>query len=132
MKALIMGAFAAVLVLGAQSFAVAAPVSAAMHAQNGSGEDGTLTLEQKGADVVVTIDLKKGTKLAQPAHIHPGTCAKLNPAPKYPLTNVVDGKSTTTLKGMKLATLQTGGYAVNVHKSTAEIAVYVSCGDIPK
>jgi hypothetical protein len=82
--------------------------------------------------VVVKISLKNGTSTPQPAHIHTGTCANLNPAPKYPLTNVVNGMSTTTLKGMKLASLRTGAFAINVHKSAAALKVYVSCGDIPK
>jgi hypothetical protein len=103
-----------------------------MHAQNGSGQNGTATLTQQGANVVVTISLAKGSAVPQPAHIHEGPCAKLNPAPKYPLSNVVNGKSTTTIKNMKLSALQSGGYAINVHKSAAAIATYTSCGDIPK
>jgi hypothetical protein len=108
------------------------PVTVQMKAQNGSGENGTATLTQSGANIVVKISLKGGVAGPQPAHIHTGTCAKLNPAPKYPLSSVVNGMSTTTLKNMKLASLETGGYAINVHKSAADIKTYVSCGDIPK
>jgi hypothetical protein len=132
MNALIVGSLFSILALVAPSIALAVPLTVPMHAQNGSGEDGTATLNQQGANVVVTISLVKGTATPQPAHIHEGTCAKLNPTPKYPLSNVVNGKSTTTLKNFKLASLQTGGYAINVHKSTSDIATYVSCGDIPK
>jgi hypothetical protein len=103
-----------------------------LHAQNGSGQNGTATLTQKGPDIVVTVSITNGSALPQPDHIHPGTCAKLNPVPKYPLANVVDGKSTTVLKNMQLASLETGGYAINVHKSVAQIAIYTSCGNIPK
>ena len=30
---------------------------------------------------------------------------------------------------MSLAELTKGGYAINIHKSATEVAVYVSCGD---
>lgn len=95
-------------------------------------ESGTATLKQEGSDVVVTLKMKNPASAAQPAHIHAGTCATLNPKPTYPLKNVTDGTSTTTLSGVKLSELETGGFAINVHKSTTEGAVYVSCGDIPK
>jgi Cu/Zn superoxide dismutase len=108
-----------------------ASVTVPMHAQNGSGEDGTATLTQKDADVVVAIDLKNGTATPQPAHVHVGPCSKLGGV-KYPLTNVVNGKSESTLKGIKLSDLQSGDLAINVHKSADDLATYVSCGDIPK
>ena len=107
-------------------------VSISLHAQNGSNENGRATLTQHGADIVVTISVTNGTATPQPAHIHQGTCAKLNPAPRYPLSNVVNGRSMTTLKSMTLASLETGGFAINIHKSAADLPHYVSCGDIPK
>ena len=117
------------------SFALAADPNASvtikMAAQNNSNETGTATLTQAGKNVQVTIDLSNAPAAAQPAHIHPGTCAKLNPAPKYPLSNVVNGKSTTTLKNVNLGDLTSGAFAINVHKSTSDLATYVSCGDIP-
>jgi hypothetical protein len=86
-----------------------------------------------GADKTkVEINLKgapKGTP--QPAHIHQGTCAKLDPKPKWGLENVVDGKSTTEVP-VGLAEIQKGAYAVNVHKSGEDIKTYVSCGNIRK
>jgi hypothetical protein len=154
-----MTALAALMVLGSSSFAIAqtpAPAMSgdamhgdAMHgdammmkgagttlklaAQNGSGETGTATLTQVGDDVKVVVSMTGGNAAGpQPIHIHDGTCAKLDPKPKYPLTTVQDGKSTTTVKGVKLADLMNGDYAINVHKSTTEIATYVACGDIPK
>jgi Cu/Zn superoxide dismutase len=99
-------------------------------AQNGSGETGTVTLKPDGDDsTTVTIALTGAPAAAQPAHIHPGTCAKLDPAPKFPLANVVDGKSTTTVKE-SLANLTAGGFAVNVHKSTDDLKDYVACADL--
>jgi CHRD domain-containing protein len=105
--------------------------SVTMKAQNGSGEDGTATLTQTGADLTVTISIPSGPTTPQPAHIHMGSCATLGGV-KYPLTNVVSGKSTTTLKDVSLASVETGGFAINVHKSASDLGTYVSCGDIPK
>ena len=108
-------------------------VSVRMGAQNKSGESGTARLTPDGADKTkVEITLKgapKGTP--QPAHIHEGSCAKLDPKPKHGLENVVDGKSTTTVP-VGIGELTKGGLAINVHKSADEIKTYVSCGDIRK
>lgn len=105
-------------------------VHVTMNAQNGSKEHGTATLMQSGKNILVKISLANGTSFAQPAHIHQGTCAHLNPVPKYPLANVLHGKSTTTLKNLSLNSLLGGKYAVNVHESAQKISTYVSCGDI--
>jgi hypothetical protein len=105
-------------------------VTVTMTAENNSKENGTATLTQKGTAVLVVVNLKNAPATAQPAHIHNGTCSKLNPVPKYPLSNVVNGKSTTMLKGMSLSTLSNGKFAINVHKSTNDLNTYVSCGPI--
>jgi GrpB-like predicted nucleotidyltransferase (UPF0157 family) len=68
--------------------------------------------------------------VAQPAHIHVGTCP-VPDAVKYPLKDIVDGKSTTTLD-VSLAQLLTGGFAINAHLSAADIGKYVACGVIPQ
>ncbi len=105
-------------------------ITVQLGAQNGSGQDGTATITAIDANSVkVTIDIKGGSATPQPAHIHTGTCANLTPAPKYPLTNVVDGKSETTVQ-VSMAELTGSPYAINIHKSGAEVATYVSCGDI--
>jgi hypothetical protein len=97
--------------------------------QNGSGESGVATLTQSGGSLVVKLALT-GASGQQPAHIHKGTCAKLNPAPAYPLTTVSGGASTTTLKTVTLSQLTSGTYAINVHKSTTDIKDYVACGNL--
>jgi hypothetical protein len=106
-------------------------VTVRMGAQNKSGESGTARLTAEGADKTrVQINLKgapKGTE--QPAHIHEGTCAQLDPKPKHGLENVVDGKSTTVVPA-SLDSLMGGKLAINVHKSKEDIKTYVSCGDI--
>jgi hypothetical protein len=101
-----------------------------LRAQNGSGENGTATLRQSGANVVVMVRLRGAPGSPQPAHIHDGTCARLDPKPKYPLASVTAGSSTTTVKGVTLAQLTGTPHAINVHQSTAQLTKYVSCGNI--
>jgi hypothetical protein len=98
--------------------------------QNDSGESGTATLTEQGSTTAVVLGLENlAAEVAQPAHIHKGTCAELDPAPTYPLTNVVDGASETTVD-VPLEELEAGRFAINVHKSEAEADVYVACGDL--
>jgi hypothetical protein len=96
-------------------------------ALNGSGESGTATLHAQGSKTVVVIKLSNGTGIEQPAHFHVGTCDKYQPRPLYPLEDVVDGKSTTTLN-VPIDKLTAGDLIVNVHKSYADIATQAACG----
>jgi hypothetical protein len=104
-------------------------IEIALAAGRDADQSGKARLVSKDDKTDVILDIKPGAAgVAQPAHIHEGAC----PAPgavKFPLTNVVDGKSTTTLD-VKLADLLKGGLAINVHKSAAEAAKYVACGDL--
>jgi hypothetical protein len=104
-------------------------VTVQLSAQSGSSEEGTATLTATGDKTKVVVDISNGTSTPQPAHIHEGSCAKLNPQPKYALQNVVNGKSTSTVP-VSLEDLKSEAYAINVHKSAADLMTYVSCGDI--
>jgi hypothetical protein len=107
-----------------------APMTVTLTPQNNSGESGTATITPSGDGVVVKIDLKgEPSGVAQPAHIHTGTCANLGGVYK-PLTSVSNGQSTTTISGLTTADLMKGTYAINVHKSASEIQTYVACGNI--
>ena len=106
------------------------PVTIKIGPQNKSGESGTAKLTPAGDKTKVEISMKGAPKGAsQPAHIHQGSCAKLDPNPKYGLTNVVDGKSSTEVP-VKLEDLLKDETAINVHKSAAEVKTYVACGDV--
>ncbi|MEO6835286.1 MAG: hypothetical protein ABI231_05195 [Candidatus Tumulicola sp.] len=127
----------AALALGALAATFAAPVRAAtttlsvtLNPQNSSGETGTATLTQEADGVQVVIALQNAPAGPQPAHIHPGACSDLNPAPLYPLTSVAGGNSTTLIKGATIDGLLKQQSAINVHKSTTDLATYVACGDI--
>lgn len=100
-------------------------------AQNGSKQDGQAFLNDTSSGLKVKIQLKnEPAGASEPAHIHEGTCAKLNPAPWKPLSNVVNGLSVTTISGLTIADLKKAHYAINVHQSAANLAHYVSCGDV--
>jgi hypothetical protein len=131
--ALVIAAFAAFSLGGARAADDSKTVTVQLNAQNNSGESGTATITYvSDADFMVSVNLTGGGAAMsepQPAHIHKGSCANLDPKPLYPLTNVVNGKSDTTVMA-KLSDIASGGYAINVHKSAAEASVYVACGDI--
>jgi len=127
LTAFIAGIFASGLALAQQK-----SISVPIHAQNKSGETGTAKLTPEGDKTKVEISLKGASKAgSQPAHIHDGPCAKLDPKPKYGLSNVENGKSTTEVP-VKIDELTGGNLAINVHKSAADLKTYVACGDIKK
>ena len=99
--------------------------------QNGSKQVGQAFLNDTSGGLKVKVQLKnEPAGASEPAHIHQGTCAKLNPTPWKPLANVVNGLSVTTIPGLTIADLKKAHYAINVHKSAAQITHYVSCGDL--
>ena len=100
-------------------------------AQNGSKQDGQAFLSDTPAGLRIKLQVKNEPAGAvEPAHIHQGTCAQLNPAPWKPLSNVVGGLSVTTISKLTLADLKKAHYAINIHQSAANLKHYVSCGDL--
>ncbi len=131
MRNLIIGTLIAGLVgVPAVAFGAMHEITIALHGQNGSGENGKATLTAEGAKTKVFVDVEHAPKgVVQPAHIHAGTCSKLNPMPAWKLKPLKGGRS-ITLVPVSLDKLVHGKYAINVHKSFKEIKDYVSCGDI--
>ncbi len=131
--ALLFVAVLAVMALGGAhaTYAQGATMTVNLSEQNGSGQSGTATLTDMGDSTKVVVNISNGTAEPQPAHIHMGSCANLNPKPLYPLKSLVNGTSETTVS-TKLSDIANGGMAINIHKSGAEVSVYVSCGDIAK
>ena len=98
--------------------------------QNDSGESGTAVLTEKDGKVTVSLNVTGGAPgVAQPAHIHVGSCPEVG-AVAYPLTNVVGGKSETVLDVTLAQLAGEQPLGINVHKSAAEAKVYVACGDL--
>lgn len=109
------------------------PTTIKLNAQNDSGQSGTAVLTpMAGGKTEVTIKVANPPSgVAQPAHVHEGTCENLNKAPKYSLTSVMNGTSTTVVNA-DIGTMMKTPHAINVHKSGPEAAVYVACGNIAK
>lgn len=105
-------------------------ISVKLQAQNNSGQNGTATLIPDGNKTEVAIEIPNApTDVAQPAHIHLGRCGALDKAPKWNLEPVKGGRSTTIVP-VSLDTIVKDKTAINIHKSAAEVQVYVSCGNI--
>jgi hypothetical protein len=117
--------------IGAREGRAAGPVTVKLEPQNNSGESGTATLTEEGGKTKVVVSVTgQPAGVAQPMHIHKGTCDKLDPKPTYGLPSLVNGKSEATVD-VSLADLQKGGYAINGHKSAQAVSTYVYCGAIP-
>lgn len=97
--------------------------------ENNSGESGTATFDDVNGKVKVTLDLAGFPANPQPAHIHVGKCPGVGKV-VYPLTNVVNGKSETTLNVSMDDLKNQLPLALNVHKSAAAINVYTACGEL--
>jgi len=102
----------------------------ALEEQNDSGISGEVELSptSEGAlEVEIEVDGSDGGP--HPAHIHEGSCDDLNPEPAFPLEDVVDGESQTTVE-ISVEDLVATEYAVNVHESAENADVYVACADV--
>ncbi|UEO00734.1 hypothetical protein [Acidiferrobacter thiooxydans] len=127
MKKLIMSVAAAGL---AMSPVFANPLKVPLRSENGSGESGYALLYPHGARTLVVVHLHGTPKgIAQPDHIHPGTCPNVNPRPAYMLKPVTHGKSVTMVHA-RLKALLAKPMAINVHESESDMQKYVACGDI--
>ena len=103
-----------------------------LNEQNGSGMSGTATLTQMEEGLKVVLGLNGAPEnVSQPAHIHLNNCANIGGV-KHPLTFPLNGKSETLVDTTLQEILNNLPLSVNIHKSTSEASVYVSCGDIIK
>ena len=107
-------------------------VKFALKEVSSSSQSGTAELYDENGKVKVVLSLTGGnfTK-PQPAHIHSGTCPTVGKI-VYPLNDVVNGKSETTISASMKDLIGQLPLAVNVHKSQTELKVYTACGDIPQ
>src|SRR5262249_38702407 len=102
-------------------------VTVNLTAQSTPGVSGTATLTPMGNQTQVVIRITGGTSDPHPAHIHDGTCANLNPAPKYPLANVETGTS-TSMVNVPLSQIQSSPTAINLHLSAHQAPTYIAPG----
>jgi len=111
---------------------VLASLEIQLQEQNGSGQSGMAKLTRMSdKNTEVEITMQSGPTTHQPAHIHAGTCAKLDPTPAYQLNDIVGGRSTTVVSA-SLDALEQKAYAINVRKSPLDkdLSTYVACGEI--
>jgi len=102
-----------------------------MRQENGSGQNGSVLVKDTRAGLWVRISVQNEPRYAsEPAHIHGGSCAHLNPAPWRVLNNVVSGSSVTTVSGVTVAQVTRGRYAINAHQSLRNLKHYVSCANL--
>ena len=128
-----------IVALAASVLVIAVSVSTALAQQsmtlnlasgNNSGITGTATLtETSPGKMRVEIRATGAGAGPQAAHIHEGTCANLNPAPKFSLQAVTNGSSTSEVDGT-FQMLTSSPHAIHMHQSADALAVNVACADI--
>jgi plastocyanin len=100
-----------------------------LEAIDASGQHGSVSFIDWGDQTAVVISVGTGAAgIEQPVHIHAGTCDALGDV-EHALTNVVDGRSMTVIDD-SISNVMRDGFAVNLHRSGEEIAVYTACGAI--
>jgi hypothetical protein len=132
MRKLVYG-FAALVIAAASASAAGAKSNStrvySIRPTSASIQRGTITFQAMGSQTRVVINVtKEPTGSIEPAHIHAGTC-KHPGAVKFPLTDVVHGYSITILD-VPISLAAVAGTSVNLHKSSAQLNVYVACGNI--
>ncbi|HEY7331936.1 MAG TPA: hypothetical protein VH859_03165 [Candidatus Limnocylindria bacterium] len=118
------------LLVGACGSPEPSPTRLTLRTLSDSGVTGSVTLSAIGsARTLVSVEVDPAGHPDMPAHIHPGTCDELVPQPRYPLTNVVDGRSVTEVSA-PLQELLAGDVALNLHASNAEMEIYTACVEL--
>lgn len=99
--------------------------------ENSSGIRGTAVLTDNGDNTTtIKIVLKADMKGAKhPAHLHEGTCTGSIPTVRYPLEDVVNGRSTTRVQA-SLATLLSEPLYINIHPSHKKLQPVITCGSL--
>jgi hypothetical protein len=117
---------------GSASNASTATETIAMHALNNSDQNGTATITDVGGKVLVSVRLSgEPSGASEPAHVHFGRCPKIKAVPAYNVGPIIRGKGSDVVQ-LTWADINSGKYAVNVHKSASDMGTYVSCGNIGK
>ncbi len=102
----------------------------ALLADSNSGQNGYAEITEKNGKAKIEIVLAgTPTPSRQPAHIHVGNRPNLG-AVKYPLSDVVNGRSETMLGITFDQLLSERPLGINVHKSATEMAISVASGNL--
>ncbi len=110
------------------------PLDVALKPAHGSGVSGTARLVPGPDGLKVTLELSKRVSSTLPAHIHTGPCSDeptlRNPRIWVGLTDVIDGRSESTVTLVTVPELQAESSSINVHDVHHNLRPLV-CGDIP-
>jgi hypothetical protein len=107
-----------------------APGSIRLNPVGTSREGGcaTLRMGMRTATLAIRV-MGEPAGAVQPSHIHRGRCGSNGPV-VIPLSNVVNGMSSTPIAMAKWRMVNHGGYYINIHESPDNIPHIVSCGNI--
>jgi hypothetical protein len=115
--------------------AASAPLEIPLRPAHHSGVSGTATLAPGLKGLKVTLKLSEPVEGSLLAHIHTGPCSKeptmSNPRIWASLTEVIDGRSETTVDLVTLDELRAESSSINVHDPTHANRPLV-CADIPR
>jgi hypothetical protein len=101
-----------------------------MHELNGSGQNGSATITDRGGKVMVTVNIGgKPASASEPSHVHFGRCPHIKAIPAYNVGPILAGKAGSVVD-LSWAEINSGKYVVNVHESSAAMGRYVSCANI--
>ena len=111
----------------------AQPIEVSLEAGNESGQAGSATINSvKDGQVNIVVEVVSAVteEQIQPAHIHKGTCAEIDPAVAYELFDVVQGIGAATVD-VEIEMLTASPHVVDVHVSGEDDAV-AACGAITR
>ncbi len=122
---------ATALALSTPALAADKTVTARLHEENNSGLEGTATLKDNGDGSTTVMIRLQGDKRgsSHPAHLHEGVCTGTVPTVRYPLNNVVNGRSTTRVEA-SLEDLMGESLYINIHPSKDKLQPVLVCGGI--
>ncbi len=101
-----------------------------LEAPIGNYQEGWADLSMENGNLFVEVDVTPAEPVAQPAHIHTGSCDELGGV-AYSLENIVGGHSMTEIEGVSISDVATGEYSINLHLSFSDFATFTACGEIP-
>ena len=106
-------------------------VTFALDEQNDSGHSGWATLTARDRMTEIVLHLAPGDLGTELVHIHNGQCGDDLGGVLGGLTSFVNGSgASVTTANATLASLQSGGFAINSHEA-GNPGTYTACGNIP-
>lgn len=125
--------FVVSMALGLSSTGVAKSntLTATLKEQHSSGVSGTALLTDKGHNnTMIQVQLQGDPKGGRhPMHLHEGVCTGTIPTIRYPLHDVVKGKSKTVIHA-SIQDLKSEPLYFNIHESAHHLGKVITCGAV--